>query len=197
MESKTVKIDYEKLTEEVRKQGKTNIWLSERLARNKTFVSDLKKRPEQPEQLERLICMVLGVEMGTFVLAEPKEEPKPQGEITVLNNLHKDIRAMREAVSEIAENQERIWNKLNTHTIKLERIKEYTKVLERDGHERAVDFLKSALADGKVSGEEILLRADSVGIKRADLNKAKNTVGIDTSVTGYGKNQKTWWFIPK
>ena len=192
-----VKIDYEKLTAEIKARGKTNGWLSTQIAKERGYITKLKDKAEIPDNVENLICMVLGVEKGTYILPEPKEESKPQGEIIVLNNLHKDIRAMREAVSEIAENQERIWNKLNTHTIQLERIKEYTKVLERDGHERAVDFLKSALADGKVSGEEILLRADSVGIKRADLNKAKNTVGIDTSVTGYGKNQKTWWFIPK
>lgn len=193
----TVTIDYEKLIAEVKARGKTNGWLSMQIAKEKGYITKLQNKPEVPDNVENLICMVLGVEKGTYILPEPKEEPKPQGEITVLNNLHKDIRSLGTEVSGITESLEKIWNKINTNTIQLERIKDYTKVLEQDGHDRAVDFLKAALADGKVNGEEVLLRADSAGIKRADLNKAKNTVGVDTSVTGYGKNQKTWWFIPK
>ena len=192
-----VKIDYEKLTAEIKARGKTNGWLSTQIAKERGYITKLKDKAEIPDNVENLICMVLGVEKGTYILPEPKEESKPQGEITVLNNLHKDVKSLLSVMENLADGQEKIWNKLNTNTIQLERIKDYTKVLEKDEYDRAVDFLKSALADGKVSGEEILLRADSVGIKRADLNKAKNTVGIDTSVTGYGKNQKTWWFIPK
>ena len=193
----TVTIDYEKLIAEVKARGKTNGWLSMQIAKEKGYITKLQNKPEVPDNVENLICMVLGVEKGTYILPEPKEEPKPQGEITVLNNLHRDIRLLGADISGVSESLEKIWNKLNANTIQLERIKDYTKVLEKDGYDRAVDFLKAALADGKVNGEEILLRADSAGIKRADLNKAKNTVGVDTSVTGYGKNQKTWWFIPK
>ena len=192
-----IKIDYEKLATEVRARGKTNGWLSVQIAKDRGYITKLKDKAEIPENVENLICMVLGVEKGTYILPDPKEESKPQGEITVLNNLHKDVKSLLSVMENLADGQEKIWNKLNTNTIQLERIKDYTKVLEKDEYDRAVDFLKSALADGKVNGEEVLLRADSVGIKRADLNKAKNTVGIDTSVTGYGKNQKTWWFIPK
>ena len=192
-----IKIDYEKLATEVRARGKTNGWLSVQIAKDRGYITKLKDKAEIPDNVENLICMVLGVEKGTYILPEPKAELKPQGEITVLNNLHKDVKSLLSVMENLADGQEKIWNKLNTNTIQLARIKDYTKVLEKDEYDRAVDFLKSALADGKVSGEKILLRADSVGIKRADLNKAKNTVGIDTSVTGYGKNQKTWWFIPK
>ena len=44
-------------------------------------------------------------------------------------------------------------------------------------------------------GEEVIRMADAVGIKRADLNKAKRDIQVDTSTTGYGKTQKTWWFL--
>nr|DAS83842.1 MAG TPA: hypothetical protein [Caudoviricetes sp.] len=27
-------------------------------------------------------------------------------------------------------------------------------------------------------------------------DKVKRDIGVDTAVTGYGKNQKTWWFMP-
>lgn len=198
MESKTVKIDYAKLTGELQNRGKTNIWLSGQLAKNKTFVSDLKKRPEQSEQVENLICMVLGVEKGTFVMPEKKaEEPKVAGEITVINNLHRDVKSLLAVMENVADSQEKIWNKLNTHTVKLERISERTKTLEKDGHSRAVDFLKDALADGEANSEEIIVRSETAGIKHSDLMRAKNTIGVASQAKGIGKNQKVWWSIPR
>lgn len=56
-------------------------------------------------------------------------------------------------------------------------------------------FLKETLAGGRIDGAEVLRMADATGIKRADLNKAKRDIGVDTAQTGYGKNQKTWWFL--
>ena len=197
MESKTVKIDYAKLTADLQAKNKTNVWLSLQLGRDKYFVSHLKQNPEKPEAIENLICMILGVEKGTFVLPELKEEPKPQGEITVLNNLHKDVKSLLAVMENVASNQEKMWNKLNANTVQLERIKDCVKRFEKSEHEIACDFLKDALADGKANGEEVLMRSDAAGIKRADLMKAKNTIGIDTQTTGYGKNQKTWWMLDK
>lgn len=197
MESKTVKIDYAKLTADLQAKNKTNVWLSLQLGRDKYFVSHLKQNLEKPEAIENLICMILGVEKGTYILPEKKEEPKPLGEITVLNNLHKDVKSLLSVMENLADGQEKIWNKLNTNTIQLERIKERTKTLEKDGHARAVDFLKDALADGAANSEEVVSRAEMAGIKHADIMKAKNTVGIVASPKGYGKNQKVWWSIPR
>ena len=56
-------------------------------------------------------------------------------------------------------------------------------------------FLKETLAGGRIDGAEVLRMADATGIKRADLNKAKRDIGVDTAQTGYGKNQKIWWFL--
>ena len=83
------------------------------------------------------------------------------------------------------------------NTIKLERISERTKALEKDGHARAVEFLKDALSDGQANSEEIITRAEAAGIKHSDLMRAKNTVGIIADPRGYGKNQKVWWSIPR
>jgi len=192
-----IKIDYEKLAAEVKARGKTNGWLSMQIAKEKGYITKLQNKPEVPDNVENLICMVLGVEKGTYILPEPKAEPKPQGEITVLNNLHKDVKSLLSVMENLADGQEKIWNKLNTNTIQLERIKERTKTLEKDGHARAVDFLKDALADGAVNSEEVVSRAEMAGIKHADIMKAKNTVGIVASPKGYGKNQKVWWSIPR
>jgi len=192
-----IKIDYEKLAAEVKARGKTNGWLSVQIAKDRGYITKLKDKAEIPENVENLICMVLGVEKGTYILPEPKEEPKPQGEITVLNNLHKDVKSLLAVMENVASNQEKMWNKLNANTVQLERIKDCVKRFEKSEHEIACDFLKDALADGKANGEEVLMRSDAAGIKRADLMKAKNTIGIDTQTTGYGKNQKTWWMLDK
>ena len=48
-------------------------------------------------------------------------------------------------------------------------------------------FLKETLAGGRIDGAEVLRMADATGIKRADLNKAKRDIGVDTAQTGYGK----------
>ena len=52
------------------------------------------------------------------------------------------------------------------------------------------------LAGGRMNSEEVILKSEANGIKRADLMKAKRDLQVDQSTTGYGKNQKTWWFIP-
>lgn len=80
--------------------------------------------------------------------------------------------------------------------MQLEKIKDKLKDVTKSDYEKACDFLKSTLAEGRVIGEEVLLKADANGIKRADLMKAKRDLQVDTATTGYGKNQKTWWFIP-
>lgn len=192
-----IKIDYEKLAAEVKARGKTNGWLSVQIAKDRGYITKLKDKAEIPENVENLICMVLGVEKGTYILPEPKEESKPQGEITVLNNLHKDVKSLLSVMENLADGQEKIWNKLNTNTIQLERIKERTKTLEKDGHSRAVEFLRDALADGEANSEEIIVRSETAGIKHSDLMKAKNTIGVVSQAKGIGKNQKVWWSIPR
>ena len=94
---------------------------------------------------------------------------------------------------------EKIWSKVHANTLQLEKVKEDVKecaqVLKMTDYDKAVRFLKETLAGGRIDGAEVLRMADATGIKRADLNKAKRDIGVDTAQTGYGKNQKTWWFL--
>lgn len=62
-------------------------------------------------------------------------------------------------------------------------------------YDKAVRFLKETLSGGRMIGEEVIRMADAAGIKRADLNKAKRDIQVDTSTPEYGKTQKTWWFL--
>ncbi len=193
MKLDTVRIDYERLCNELKKAGKTKEGFSFELGRSKSFVTQLNKNRMQPKALEKIMCILLGLDEGSLVV----EEKQNTGETLILQNIFLEIKAVRAMMEEVAENQERIWNKLNTNTVQLERIKEHVKEFGETDYDKAVQFLQSALKEGKMNAEEIMLRSDAAGIKRADLNKAKRDIGVDQSTTGYGKNQKTWWFIPR
>lgn len=167
------------------------------MAKNKNFVGLMEKNPDQPAEVERLMCLLLGLEQGSLI---KQEVPiSSQGEIRILENLHKEVRETRQAIESCTELLEKIWSKVHANTLQLEKVKDDVKecvqVLGMTGYDKAVRFLKETLAGGRIDGAEVLRMADAAGIKRADLNKAKRDIGVDTAPTGYGKNQKTWWFL--
>lgn len=194
-----VTIDYERLCLELEKQGKTKADLSRDMAKNKNFVGLMEKNPDQPAEVERLMCLLLGMEQGSLIKQEtPVGLP---GDIKVLENLYKEMREVHQAVVEYGELLEKIWSKVHANTLQLETVKdhvrdcrEYLKLTDAD---KAEKFLRDILGGGRMNGEDVLRAADAQGIKRADLNKAKRDLRVDTAVTGYGKNQKTWWFLPQ
>lgn len=167
--------------------------------KNKNFVGLMEKNPNQPAEVERLMCLLLGLEQGSLIKQEAPTGS--QGEIRILENLHKEVREVHQAVEECTELLEKIWSKVHANTIQLEKVKDDVKecvqVLEMTDYDKAVRFLKDTLGGGRIDGAEVLRMADAAGIKRADLNKAKRDIRVDTAVTGYGKNQKTWWFLPQ
>lgn len=194
-----VTIDYGRLCLELEKQGKTKADLSRDMAKNKNFVGLMAKNPDQPAEVERLMCLLLGLEQGSLIKQEDKTGS--QGEIRILENLHKEMREIHQAVAEYGELLEKIWSKVHANTLQLEKVKdddkECVQVLGMTDYDKAVRFLKDTLSGGRIDGAEVLRMADAAGIKRADLNKAKRVIRVDTAVTGYGKNQKTWWFLPQ
>lgn len=194
-----VTIDYERLSLELEKQGKTKADLSRDMAKNKNFVGLMEKNPDQPAEVERLMCLLLGLEQGSLIKRETTTGL--QGEIRIFENLYKEMREIHQAVVEYGEILEKIWSKVHANTLQLETVKdhvqecrEYLKLTDAD---KAEKFLRDMLSGGRMNGEEVLRAADAQGIKRADLNKAKRDLRVDTAVTGYGKNQKTWWFLPQ
>lgn len=194
-----VTIDYKRLCLELEKRGKTKADLSRDMAKNKNFVGLMEKNPDQPAEVERLMCLLLGMEQGSLIKQEtPVGLP---GDIKVLENLYKEMREVHQAVVEYGELLEKIWSKVHANTLQLETVKdhvrdcrEYLKLTDAD---KAEKFLRDILGGGRMNGEDVLRAADAQGIKRADLNKAKRDLRVDTAVTGYGKNQKTWWFLPQ
>lgn len=192
-----VTIDYGRLCLELEKQGKTKADLSRDMAKNKNFVGLMAKNPDQPAEVERLMCLLLGLEQGSLIKQEDKTGS--QGEIRILENLHKEMREIHQAVAEYGELLEKIWSKVHANTLQLEKVKDDVKecvqVLGMTDYDKAVRFLKDTLGGGRIDGAEVLRMADAAGIKRADLNKAKRDLHVDTAATGYGKAQKTWWFL--
>lgn len=195
--SEKVIIDCEKLFAELKKQGKTKADLSRDMAKNRNFVGLIEKNPEQPAEVERLMCLLLGLDQGSLIRQEVPSGLS--GEARILENLHREVQDTRRAVEGCVEILEKIWSKVHANTLQLERVKDDLKeclqVVGMTDYDKAVRFLKDTLNGGRIDGTEVLRMADAAGIKRADLNKAKRDIGVDTAVTGYGKNQKTWWFL--
>lgn len=191
-----VTIDFERLCLELEKQGKTKADLSREMTKNKNFVGLMEKNPEQSVEVERLMCLILGLEPGELV---KREEMGSEVAVKVIENLHRDHKNILKILEENAEMLEKILSKVSANTLQMERIKDDVKELKSvaclTDYDKAVRFLKEVLSGGRVDGSEVLRQADAAGIKRADLNKAKRDIGVDTANTGYGKNQKTWWFL--
>lgn len=62
-----VTIDYNRLCLELEKQGKTKADLSRDMTKNKNFVGLMEKNPDQPAEVERLMCLLLGLEQGSLI----------------------------------------------------------------------------------------------------------------------------------
>lgn len=188
---KKVKIDYDRLSEELERIKMTKEEFSVEIGRGKTYISDLKKKQEVPENIEKIMCMVLKLEPGSLI----EKSQESIGDVKILVNIYKKLGELEEMMVTQGVAADKLLSKANANTIQLEKIKDSLKEFGKSDYEKACDFLKKLLGTGRVNGEEVLLKSDASGIKRADLMKAKRDLQVDTATTGYGKNQKTWWFI--
>ena len=189
---KKVTIDYDVLNDYIKSRGKAKEEFSTELGRGKTYISDMRKRPEINDSMERLMCVLLDIEPGSLV----KKENVSGAEVKMFENLFKKMCELEEIIVVQGEMMEKMIGKANANTVQLEKIKDRLKYCTKSDYEKACDFLRDILSDGRVIGDEVLLKSDANGIKRADLMKAKRELNVDQATTGYGKNQKTWWFIP-
>lgn len=193
--SEIVKIDFQKLEEVLKAAGKTKADLSREMAKGRNYVGKMESNPEQPEEIERLMCLLLGLEPGTLI----KKEQASAAEVRILENMYKELKELRKIAEETAEKIDKIYGKVHANTLQLEKLKDKTgdclQALNMTDYDKASRFLKETLSGGRMDGAEVLRMADAAGIKRAYLNKAKRDIGVDTAVTGYGKGQKTWWFL--
>ena len=191
MEPKKVTINYALLCKELEKQGKTKKGFSLEMGRSESFVNYLVKNPEQPEAVERIACMLLGLEPGSLVKEPEKKGMTAAQALTVIRDEILENRRIMQ------ENFEKIWNKLNTNTVQLEKIKDKVNEVSKTDYDKAVEWLKDKMAGGRYDGAKLLMESEAAGIKRSDIMKAKAELGVRIQTTGYGKNVKAWWSLER
>ena len=161
------------------------------MGRSESFVNYLVKNPEQPEAVERIACMLLGLEPGSLVKEPEKKGMTAAQALTVIRNEILENRRIMQ------ENFEKIWNKLNTNTVQLEKIKDKVNEVSKTDYDKAVEWLKDKMTGGRYDGAKLLMESDAAGIKRSDVMKARNELKIKIQATGYGKNAKAWWSLER
>lgn len=191
MEPKKVIINYALLCKELEKQGKTKKGFSLEMGRSESFVNYLVKNPEQPEAVERIACMLLGLEPGSLVKEPEKKGMTAAQALTVIRDEILENRRIMQ------ENFEKIWNKMNTNTVQLEKIKDKVNEVSKTDYDKAVEWLRDKMAGGRYDGAKLLMESDAAGIKRSDVMKARNELKIKIQTTGYGKNAKAWWSLER
>lgn len=189
MEPKKVTINYALLCKQLEKQGKTKKAFSLEMGRSESFVNYIANNPDQPEAVERIMCLLLGLEPGSLVKEPEKKGMTAAQALTVIRDEILENRRIMQ------ENFEKIWNKLNTNTVQLEKIKDKVNTMSKTDYDKAVEWLKDKMAGGRYDGAKLLMESDAAGIKRSDVMKAKAELGVRIQTTGYGKNVKAWWSL--
>ena len=183
MELNRVEIDVDKLILMIQAKGMTMEKFGYSIGRSRNYICSLRKNNMVPEKLE----------------IEPERIEKTQitsgGEVKILENIFKELQSIKTQISELADSQQAIYNKLQANTVQTARIKDVVDGLGQTEYDRAESFLREVLKGGQVSAVELMQRADDDGIKRSELMKAKAKMDVKIYATGYGKNQKIWWSL--
>ena len=191
MELNRVEIDVDKLILMIQAKGMTMEKFGYSIGRSRNYICSLRKNNMVPEPVRDLICEKLEI--------EPERIEKTQitsgGEVKILENIFKELQSIKTQISELADSQQAIYNKLQANTVQTARIKDVVDELGQTEYDRAESFLREVLKGGQVSAVELMQRADDDGIKRSELMKAKAKMDVKIYATGYGKNQKSWWSL--
>lgn len=191
MEPKKVTINYALLCKQLEKRGKTKKGFSLEMGRSESFVNYIANNPDQPEGVERIMCLLLGLEPGSLVKEPEKKGMTAAQALTVIRDEILENRRIMQ------ENFEKIWNKLNTNTIQLEKIKDKVNTMSKTDYDKALEWLKDKMEGGRYDGAKLLMESEAAGIKRSDIMKAKAELGVRIQTTGYGKNVKAWWSLER
>lgn len=191
MEPKKVTINYALLCKQLEKQGKTKKGFSLEMVRSESFVNYIANNPDQPEGVERIMCLLLGLEPGSLVKEPEKKGMTAAQALTVIRDEILENRRIMQ------ENFEKIWNKMNTNTVQLERIKDKVNTMSKTDYNKALEWLQDKMEGGRYDGAKLLMESEAAGIKRSDIMKAKAELGVRIQTTGYGKNVKAWWSLER
>lgn len=201
MKDKKIKLDYEKLCAVLCERGITKAEFSRKIGRNSNFVNCLKQYKEVHASTEALICNMLEVPVGYFVKEVKPEEPElkqnADAGAKAIENIYKLLNQVKDDIESLKIQNEKIFSKANANTVQLEKIKERLHEAMKTDFDRAYEFLEEQLSIGKVDGVELLQKCEAAGLKRSEVMKAKKELDVHISTTGYGKNQKSFWYIPR
>lgn len=189
MEPKKVTINYALLCKQLEKRGKTKKGFSLEMGRSESFVNYIANNPDQPEGVERIMCLLLGLEPGSLVKEPEKKGMTAAQALTVIRDEILENRRIMQ------ENFEKIWNKLNTNTVQLEKIKDKVNTMSKTDYDKALEWLQDKMEGGRYDGAKLLIESEAAGIKRSDIMKAKAELGVRIQTAGYGKNVKAWWSL--
>ncbi len=140
--------------------------------------------------------MLMEKEPGYFRKETPTEEKAEEEIPAAIVNIYREIQGVKKQMEILTELTEKIFSKCNANTKQLEDVKGHVGALAKTDYDRACEFLQNALAGGRINGNTLLAQSDEAGIKRSEIMKAKKDLGVQIDISGYGKNQKAWWYIP-
>lgn len=204
-----VVINKEKLRTAIENKKYTQEKLSEEMGRSKTYVSQILSGNvlEIKESDERFLCLLLGLKPGELIKKDDTNSnswENQAGILKTLGNITHTMKTMAEKLTqllllynEMSEDIETLKRKANANTVQLERIKENLDKPTKSENDRAKEFLVEIMKNGRINGAEVLRMADEAGIDRGRLLKIKKEMGIQVETVGYGKNQKSYWYMPK
>lgn len=203
-----VVIDKEKLKTAIEKKKYPKEKLAQDMGRSKTYIYQILNGNvlDVRESDERFLCLLLGLNPGDLMEKDVDENlGTPQVEIPkIFENILREIKETREEVRRVAsiyekmsEDIEALRRKVSANTVQLEKIKEDVNKSAKNENDRAREFLAEIIKDGRINGAEVLRMADEAGIDRGRLLKMKKEMGIQVETVGYGKNQKSYWYMPK
>ena len=190
---KKVTIDYEKLCEELNRQGKTKQGFSIELGRGKNYIVSIKNKPDQPENMENLMCTLLGLDTGSLVRNEKAVQKGVEAK--ALENIYRKLCEIEGAVKDQWEILEKIFGKSNANTIQIEKVKDMLISASETESDRAEKLLTDMMGTGEALAQDIFAKADEMCISRKEIMKAKKKLDVTVATTGYGKNQKAVWRI--
>lgn len=190
---KKVTIDYEKLCEELNRQGKTKQGFSLELGRGKNYIVSIKNKPDQPENMENLMCTLLGLDTGSLVRNEKAVQKGVEAK--ALENIYRKLCEIEGAVKDQWEILEKIFGKSNANTIQIEKVKDMLISASETESDRAEKLLTDMMGTGEALAQDIFAKADEMCISRKEIMRAKKKLDVRVSTTGYGHSQKAVWRI--
>lgn len=195
MEPVKIKIDHGKLIRALEDKKMSCSELSRELGFADQYINTRHKRGDMyPIAIVKLMGVFLEKDFD-YLKYEEQPVREPETGMKVFDNIFRECKKIQESMEQIMEQQESIMRKVNANSIQLEKIKESMAAMAKTDLDIAMDFLKNILSGGRMEGANVILEAESQGIKRSDLMKAKKELCVQVETQGYAKNQKSYWYL--